>query len=149
MRLLQYDEPNDKFSFTEDPHGADIPRYAILSHMWGSDADEVSFRDVANGVGQNKAGFNKMRFCTRQAKRDGLQHFWTDTCCINKTNKAELTHAINSMFCWYGNAIRCYVSLSDVSIPNSAGINPPPSPFWEAAFRESRWFERGWTLQEY
>ncbi|KAH8668676.1 beta transducin-like protein HET-E2C*4 [Xylariales sp. PMI_506] len=148
MRLLQYDEVNDKFSLTKDLRGANIPSYAILSHTWGSDADEVTFQDVVDGVGQEKAGFEKIRFCARQAKKDGLPYFWIDTCCIDKTNKAELTKAINSMFHWYSSAVWCYVFLSDVSFTDSARNGPPSSRPWKPAFRRSRWFQRGWTLQE-
>jgi hypothetical protein len=52
------------------------------------------------------------------------------------------------MFSWYRNANRCYVYLSDVSSPlfdTSDEVHPPP---WEPDFRKSRWFTRGWTLQE-
>ncbi|KAF1828628.1 HET-domain-containing protein, partial [Decorospora gaudefroyi] len=38
-----------------------------------------------------------------------------DTCCINKSDNAELSHAIRSMFRWYHNAALCYVYPSDVS----------------------------------
>src|SRR5687767_6416994 len=55
-------------------------------------------------------------------------------CCIDKTSTAELTEAINSMFRWYRQAQVCYAYLSDVTaIEQLAG---------------SRWFTRGWTLQE-
>jgi hypothetical protein len=59
----------------------------------------------------------------------------------------ELTAAINSMFRWYRKAARCYVYLSDVSIQNE-GLHEQVNPAWEVAFRKSRWFTRGWTLQE-
>jgi hypothetical protein len=42
------------------------------------------------------------------------------------------------MFRWYHNAAICYVYLSDVSI----------SDFSNQSFQNSRWFTRGWTLQE-
>jgi len=71
------------------------------------------------------------------------------TCCIDKTNSAELNEAINSMFRWYRNTARCYLYLSDVSaadpLPNSQFYT---SPSWEPSFRASRWFTRGWTFQE-
>lgn len=47
------------------------------------------------------------------------------------------------MFCWYQSSIICYVHLADVSIPK--GQNPRKL---EEAFEKSRWFTRGWTLQE-
>jgi hypothetical protein len=70
-----------------------------------------------------------------------------DTCCIDKSNNTELSEAINSMFRWYRNAAKCYVYLSDVSTNDYNQNNLSPQS-WEAAFRESRWFTRGWTLQE-
>ncbi|KAK7982173.1 hypothetical protein PG988_004411 [Apiospora saccharicola] len=35
------------------------------------------------------------------AARDGLEYFWVDACCIDKSNSTELQEAINSMFRWY------------------------------------------------
>jgi hypothetical protein len=52
------------------------------------------------------------------------------------------------MFRWYKNASKCYVYLSDVSKPGHATDVQSSPATWEAAFRKSRWFSRGWTLQE-
>jgi hypothetical protein len=89
----------------------------------------------------------KSRFCGEQARRDGLQYFWIDTCCIDKSSSAELQEAINSMFRWYRNATKCYVYLTDAS---TAGFDANDKSFepWDQAFRKSRWFTRGWMLQE-
>ncbi len=124
-----------------------IPPYAILSHTWGTDSEEVTFQDLMEGTGKNKGGYGKIEFCRKQAAHDDLQFFWVDTCCIDKSNNTELTEAINSMFRWYKNADKCYVYLSDVSISRHA-TKGHLSPTIKAAFRESRWFRRGWTLQE-
>ena len=70
---------------------------------------------MTNGAGKDKSGYEKIRFCGEQASEDGLQYFWIDTCCIDKTDKAELSRSINSMYRWYRNAAQCYVYLSDVS----------------------------------
>jgi hypothetical protein len=70
-----------------------------------------------------------------------------DTCCINKANYAELPEAITSMFRWYHNAVKCYVYLSDVSA-RKRDYNGQTERIWESGFRTSRWFKRGWTLQE-
>jgi hypothetical protein len=51
------------------------------------------------------------------------------------------------MFRWYQIAVKCYVFLSDVSTPSIA-VDPLYQSIWETAFRESKWFTRGWTLQE-
>jgi hypothetical protein len=49
------------------------------------------------------------------------------------------------MFRWYKAAVRCYVYLPDVFTPDAAAKE---QSVWEDAFRKSRWFTRGWTLQE-
>ena len=51
------------------------------------------------------------------------------------------------MFRQYRNAAKCYVYLLDVST-NEHSQNNLSSQSWDAAFRKSRWFTRGWTLQE-
>lgn len=171
MRLLRRSRTGD-FTLTDDLASDEvIPPYAILSHTWGADDEEVTFDDLINGAGKHKLGYKKIRFCEEQVVRDGLEYFWIDTCCINKANKAELSLAINSMFRWYRNATRCYVYLSDVSTTNPTsnmkdklteymplpfnwakreGIgNKDYNPFfWQFSFRKSKWFTRGWTLQE-
>lgn len=143
MRLLHYDN-NGEFSLSEFFEG-DIPKYAILSHRWG--AEEVIFKDLTDGTSKSKAGHSKIQFCGEQARRDGLKYFWVDTCCINKSDAVELQEAINSMFGWYRNAVKCYVYLPDVSRSrtDSADIS---NEAWESTFRKSEWFTRGWTLQE-
>jgi hypothetical protein len=144
MRLL-YTANDGRLSWTDDLVGKQIPSYAILSHTW--DGQEVTFKDLKNHNNvedvdtELKGGYQKIFFCAQQAKRDGLDHFWVDTCCIDKSNSQELQEAINSMFRWYQNAKKCYVYLSDVenNILDGEG---------ESAFKRSRWFTRGWTLQE-
>jgi hypothetical protein len=147
MRLLEQKE-NGEFSLTKDLLIKDIPPYAILSHTWGADTEEVTFKDLTDGTGKSKAGYNKIHFCGKQAVRDGLQFFWVDTCCIDKSSSSELTEAINSMFCWYRNADKCYVYLSDVSRVDCNENDYLSRSTWKSAFRKSRWFTRGWTLQE-
>src|SRR2546421_5738839 len=146
MRLLKV-EDDGEFSLTEFI-GDKIPRYAILSHTWGADGEEVIFKDLMEGTGKNKAGYQKIRFCGEQAATDGLRYFWVDTCCIDKSSSTELSEAINSMFRWYHNAEKCYVYLSDVSIGGSIKNGEFSQWIWEPAFQKSRWFARGWTLQE-
>jgi hypothetical protein len=141
IRLLQY---NNEGEFSLTTFLADnIPRkYAILSHTLG--AEEVTFGDLQNRTGIKKAGYENIWFCGEQARRDGLEYFWVDTCCINKSSSAKLTEAINSMFHWYRESTKCYVYLSDVSRPAVDSDDQA----WGAAFRMSKWFTRGWTLQE-
>jgi hypothetical protein len=145
IRLLQR-KPDGEIIFRE-PTSAEVPAYAILSHTWGE--DEVIYQDLKKGKDKSKtvdkAGWRKIQFCANQAAVDGLEYFWVDTCCIDKKNAVEVGTAINSMFRWYQNAARCYVYLSDVSKPDT-GLDD--QRVWEEAFRKSRWFTRGWTLQE-
>jgi hypothetical protein len=151
MRLL-YIASDGRLTWTEDLVGDRIPPYAILSHTW-QEGQEVTFDDLKsldNAEGfkrSDKGGYHKIRFCAQQAKRDGLDYFWVDTCCIDKKNNTELSEAINSMFRWYQNAGRCYVYLTDVETSTLDG-DGELSRVWKPAFRKSRWFTRGWTLQE-
>lgn len=145
MHLLQL-EGDGEFSLVEFVD-SNIPPYAILSHTWGSDNEEVTFRDIIEGGGNDKKGYCKLTFCSKQAAQDGLQYFWVDSCCIDKSSSAELQESINSMFRWYQNAKRCYVYLSDVECSSSSS-DESCSQRWKPAFRKSRWFTRGWTLQE-
>ena len=148
MRFLQCSEAGE-FTLTNDfADDEPVPPYAILSHMWGQDEEEVTFDDIINGTRKDKLGYEKIRFCGEQARHDGLRYFWVDTCCINKANHAELQHSINSMFRWYRNAAKCYVYLSDVSGSSVGTIDELDRQSWDSEFSKSRWFTRGWTLQE-
>jgi hypothetical protein len=141
MRLLQL-EAGDHLTITKDLFPDEIPPYAILSHTWGADEEEVTLHDIQNKQGTDKSGHLKIVFCGEQARRDGLQYFWVDTCCIDKSSSAELNEAINSMYRWYQKAEKCYVYLPDVDGDDLTQ--------WSCrlSFRKSRWFTRGWTLQE-
>lgn len=145
MRLLKTNS-NAVFDF-EQFYEQNVPRYAILSHTWSqSPEDEVLYSDVVQGSSHQKPAYNKVRAALFQACQDGFQYCWIDTCCIDKSSSAELSEAINSMFRWYQNASRCYAFLEDVSIPVVA-----ESSYLDAVhneMRDSRWFTRGWTLQE-
>ncbi|KAK4462641.1 heterokaryon incompatibility protein-domain-containing protein, partial [Cladorrhinum samala] len=113
--------------------------YAILSHTW--EGKEVSFHDIQQPDAiQNlrhppSPAWSKVQNACAQARNDGHRYIWIDTCCIDKSSSAELQEAINSMFNWYLGSKCCYAFLSDV---------PPGSE----SIADSRWFTRGWTLQE-
>ncbi|KAI5356658.1 putative heterokaryon incompatibility [Septoria linicola] len=95
-------------------------KYAILSHVW--DLDEVRFEDIQSSRSlEHKRGYVKMRYACQQAMIHGLEYVWIDSCCIDKRSSAELSEAINSIAI----EIATYQAL-----------------------RDSRWFKRGWTLQE-
>ncbi|KAB2102383.1 hypothetical protein AG0111_0g9246 [Alternaria gaisen] len=118
-------------------YGDDIPPYAILSHTWLQDEDEVTHAQIQDPENcRHMMGFQKIEYTCQQAIRDGLNHAWIDTCCIDKTNSTELSEAINSMFQWYSNSKTCYVYLTDVSDQQNGNL------------MGSRWWSRAWTLQE-
>jgi Heterokaryon incompatibility protein (HET) len=114
--------------------GDNIPEYAILSHTWGADTEEIIYRDLIDGTGNNKVGYEKIRFCGEQARRNGLHYFWINTYCIDKSNNNKLAEAINSIFRWYRNATKCYVYLPDVSSPVINIGNISNQLLWEMAF---------------
>ncbi|KAH9889556.1 heterokaryon incompatibility protein-domain-containing protein [Cubamyces lactineus] len=124
-------------------------RYAILSHVWQDVRNELSFRDVKNvsaecalsGEIPRSRVSAKIRNCCIFAQRAGYEWVWIDTCCIDHHSSAELSEAINSMYAWYADADVCYAYLYDVGDDGD-----PSAP--HSSFRRSRWFERGWTLQE-
>ncbi|KAI0427136.1 HET-domain-containing protein [Xylaria sp. FL1042] len=124
-----------------------IPPYAILSHTWGS--EEVTFQeyllttssDVKDYSGPKRKGLSKIINACGRARLDGLAYLWCDTNCIDKSSSAELTEAINSMYAWYRDAAICYAYLEDVF------FNPDIDKFNDEV-KKSRWFTRGWTLQE-
>lgn len=89
MRLLIRSD-TDTFSLTKEFIGDDIiPPYAILSHTW-REGEEVTFKHLMNGTGQDKSGYNKIRVCGQQAKRDGLQYYWVDTRCTIQSHHRYL-----------------------------------------------------------
>lgn len=144
MRLLERDDQG-ALNLTDDLLDQDIPEYVVLSHTWGVPGQEVTLQDFQSPFGERqteKVGYAKIQFCSDQAARDSHKYLWIDTCCIDKTNNVELTEAINSMFRWYREAARCYVYLSDVKVGESQNNH------WHNDFLNSRWFTRGWTLQE-
>jgi hypothetical protein len=131
-----------------------VPPYAILSHTWGPDEvtlqqfTDPSFRDGHHL--KDSHGYWKIIKTCQQALQDGIHYVWVDTCCIDKTSSAELSEAINSMFRWYQNARICYAYLDDVNVSSEAEINNSTSNdcFSKDELAKSRWFTRGWTLQE-
>src|ERR1700753_2195276 len=91
---------------------SDVPRYAILSHTWGS--GEVTFDDIHRSDRDKLHGFRKISEACKQTQRDGMHYIWVDTCNIDKRSSSELSEAINSMFKWYEAATLCYAYLEDV-----------------------------------
>ncbi|KAF2859714.1 HET-domain-containing protein, partial [Piedraia hortae CBS 480.64] len=157
MRLLDA----RTYKLKEFPDDA-LPPYAILSHTWTE--NEASFEELHHAskvrVKVNRV-YKKLAGACFQARKDGLDWLWIDTCCINKDSSGEWTEAVNSMYRWYENSEACYVFLDDLegSCPVLSDSDIEPSPqsreslsqrmtFWSRAFANCRWFTRSWTLPE-
>ena len=125
MRLLRADTEELKLEIVKEEDA----KYAILSHRWLADEEEVTFNDLAHGGCDVRAkeGWKKLEYCKRQALQDGVQYVWMDTCCIDKSSSQELTESINSMYRWYQNAECCYVYLHDIQDLCLDGTRPNPS----------------------
>lgn len=137
MRLLDIRDVNNIVFYEPPPD--QIPPYAILSHRWMS--GEVSFQAFSTKAGKKLPGYQKIKQCAQQAQVDELDFIWVDTCTIDKTSSSELSESINSMYRWYEEAAICYAFLVDVvDYEYPEGTDSP--------FRTSKWWQRGWTLQE-
>jgi hypothetical protein len=86
-------------------------------------------------------------------------YIWIDTCSIDKSSSSELSEAINSMYRWYEKSMVCYAYLEDVEEnyddayedtdedTNNDSIDSLDGNV-KQSIQKSRWFTRGWTLQE-
>ncbi|KAI4086567.1 MAG: hypothetical protein L6R37_008406 [Teloschistes peruensis] len=111
--------------------------YVIISHAWQE--QEVVYEDMPQFKalgGEKSASAAKIRGACRKALDHRFEYLWLDTICIDKKNLTELSMSINSMYRWYQRASICFAYLEDY---------PSKSV---SVFTESRWFTRGWTLQE-
>lgn len=121
--------------------GNKVPRYAILSHTW--EGHEISFAEFQQQSSSSTIpDDSKVTQSCRVAASYGLDYVWVDTCCIDKRSSAELSEAINSMYMWYEHAEVCFVYLADISVQASMQDKEAKK------LKNSRWFSRGWTLQE-
>ncbi|KAF2670309.1 HET-domain-containing protein [Microthyrium microscopicum] len=125
------------------------PGYAILSHAW--ETEEVSYQeiqilDAGTKDVKPKTGYENIRKACSWAEEDGIRYMWIDTCCINKISSAELSEAINSMLCCHQQSMKCYAYLE---VYTHKGLERVFGELrWEHNFVKSRWFTKGWTLQE-
>jgi len=60
MRLLKLEE-NGEISLTKEIASPTMP-YAILSHTWGEDDEEVSYKNLKDSSEKTKDGYKKLRF---------------------------------------------------------------------------------------
>ncbi|PIL27502.1 hypothetical protein GSI_10653 [Ganoderma sinense ZZ0214-1] len=162
MRLLD----TETGRFADFPDESKVPSYAILSHTWDPQGEQTyqelrTIRPITpSGVSLSSATITppatttslppfsddpvvsaKIRMACVNARAYGHRYIWIDSCCIDKSSSTELSEAINSMYRWYGKATVCYAFLADVSSDENTHDTA-------SQIRRSRWFTRGWTLQE-
>ncbi|KAH9942130.1 HET-domain-containing protein [Epithele typhae] len=139
----------------------DVPNaYAILSHVWSTDTNdrEMTFQELEKHLKSCAQSGVSSRDTLRSAKlkgvlafaeQDGYEWLWADMCCIDKTSSAELSEAINSMYDYYAKSDVCYAYLDDVPQDARSTDRRAAIPFGLTLTTScSRWFDRGWTLQE-
>ena len=157
MRLL--DTYTGQF-VEKDPRDSET-KYAILSHTWDRGGEQTyqqlqKIQERYASTDWNKRAQSKtprsriwddeelspkIRDACAVARANGFAYIWIDSCCIDKASSSELSEAINSMYAWYSAAVVCYAYLGDVPTEDELPKN-------DSCFRNSRWFTRGWTLQE-
>lgn len=108
-----------------------LNQYAILSHTWDQDGQELVFSDFTASLpgetpgalqpelhwqNTRKTGFKKLQNFSLIAKEHNIDYVWMDTCCIDKSSSTELQLSLNSMFRWYARSAICVVYLSDFEL---------------------------------
>ena len=95
----------------------------------------------ASSAAKVQGACQAVRRWSERSKGDAGQretnHLWLDNVCIDKRDPFELSASINSMYKWYRQAAMCFAYLSDFQ-------RDDPS----SEIAQSKWFTRGWTLQE-
>ncbi|KAG0701820.1 hypothetical protein DFH29DRAFT_541263 [Suillus ampliporus] len=113
--------------------------WVMLSHRW--ERKEPLLHSIEDKVVYDLDPVGTMvklqKFC-ELAHDAGYRWAWSDTCCIDQNNNAEVQRSVNSMFIWYRNSALTIIYLSDVS-PSSKSI----------VLSNSAWNTRGWTVQEF
>ncbi|THV01254.1 hypothetical protein K435DRAFT_750421 [Dendrothele bispora CBS 962.96] len=127
-----------------------VPHYAVLSHTWGEGDSEVTYADLDERPEEErtkkKPGYQKILNACAQARLNGLDLLWVDSCCVDDTDEMEVVEvreAVGLIYYYYQNSSVCYAHLDDMSDePDSLAV------LSHQQFGQSRWFARGWTLQE-
>ncbi|KAG2127929.1 uncharacterized protein EDB93DRAFT_181708 [Suillus bovinus] len=114
-------------------------QYVTLSHRW--ERNEPLLRDIQEEDVYRLDpvdGVVKLQSFCKASHDAGYRWAWSDTCCIDKNNNAEVQESVNSMFIWYRHSALTIVYLSDVMRSSEPG-----------ALAKSEWNRRGWTFQEF
>ncbi|TBU43665.1 HET-domain-containing protein [Dichomitus squalens] len=148
VKLLGDGPPADSISTAPEPvlapvvvHDTSAPPVEESSSPPPASSPTSPVPDVPTCIWDDPELSPKIKMACAVAHEAGYWYIWIDSCCIDKASSSELSEAINSMYMWYGDSTICYAYLADVP--------PGETPHSEqSSFRKSRWFTRGWTLQE-
>jgi hypothetical protein len=120
----------------EEFGGNKIPLYAILSHVWGG--NEVTFQDINSALRKKRWDMIRLeKLALWLQPTDSIMFGSTLAALIRQAAQSSLKQLTQCMYRWYHESGVCYAYLADV----------PPNAV-DDEFARSRWFTRGWTLQE-
>jgi hypothetical protein len=113
----------------------------MFSHRW--QPPEPSFQMVENtviyGLVPTSPTVDKLiKFCNLVQSRS-FRWAWSDTCCVNQSDKGVQQESVVAMFQWY-----CRAALTIVHLLGVFSESQEPGSLWK-----SIWNTRGWTYQEY
>ncbi|PPJ59702.1 hypothetical protein CBER1_10545 [Cercospora berteroae] len=126
-------------------HHSTPPPYAIASHRWHL-GHEASYKDILKKRNTTSTGYKKVIEFAEFVRKNvtGVEWLWIDTCCILQQSSEEVSEAVNSMFKSYRNAVVCIAYLDDFGGVRESGSGGGDL----GMLGRSKWFTRGWTLQE-
>lgn len=115
-------------------------RYAMFSHKW--EYGEPLFQEVVHisvyDLDNSPTHYKLRAFC-RIVEHGGFNWAWSDTCCINQSDRIVLQEALVAMFKWLQGSAMLIVYLRGVHSSSQCG----------GALARSLWNARAWTLQDY
>jgi hypothetical protein len=114
-------------------------RCVMLTHMW--QGKEPLLHDIKDKVVYELNpvdGIVKLQSFCKTARDTGYRWAWTDTCCIDQSNNAELQKSLDFTFIWY-----CHSALTIVYLADVPALSKP------GALARSTWNMRGWTFPEF
>jgi len=114
--------------------------YVMFSHRW--QPPEPSFQMVENtviyGLPTSPTIDKLINFCKLVQSRR-FRWAWSDTCCVNQSDRGVQQESVVAMFQWY-----CRAALTIVHLLGVLSESQEPGSLWK-----SIWNTRGWTYQEY
>ncbi|KAF2022863.1 hypothetical protein EK21DRAFT_95380 [Setomelanomma holmii] len=144
MRLLKHGEDGCLTFTTFDENS--IPHFAILSHTWGEDTEEVTLADLAQG-GTSLA---MRKFGSSESKHSKMGYSTFGSTHAASISRTRLSSPTLSSPCSAGTKTRpsATYTYQTYQQKKTKADNIYTESTWVPAFKSSRWFTRGCTLQE-